>query len=50
MSTVSVPVTLNVYPGLPHGFYMFTHLESASKYLQSVVDWINENQKVHSKM
>jgi acetyl esterase/lipase len=38
----SVPVTLNVYPGLPHGFYMFPHLEPSVKYLQSVVAFIDE--------
>ncbi|KAI9874523.1 MAG: hypothetical protein M1830_009649 [Pleopsidium flavum] len=47
MKEAGVHVTLKVYPGLPHGFYMFPHLEASTQYLQSVVDWINENQQIH---
>lgn len=38
-----VDVTLNLYPGLPHGFSAYPHLTKSPIYHQSVVDWINKN-------
>lgn len=46
----SVPVTVKVYPGLPHGFYQFPELEQSVMYHQSVTDWINMISKRESNV
>ncbi|OAL33235.1 hypothetical protein AYO20_07552 [Fonsecaea nubica] len=35
-----VPVTLKVYPGLPHGFYLVPTLEQTREYWKSTVDFV----------
>ena len=34
----SVDVALKLYPGLPHGFYIYPDLESTIEYYQTMVD------------
>ena len=34
--------TLNVYPGLPHGFYQFPNLTQTVRYHEDVVEFIRE--------
>jgi acetyl esterase/lipase len=40
LKNAGVAVTLKVYPGLPHGFYMFPQLEQSMQYWQSAVDFV----------
>lgn len=40
LKNAGVEVTLKVYPGLPHGFYMFPQLEQSMQYWQSAVDFV----------
>ncbi|RFU28432.1 hypothetical protein B7463_g7921, partial [Scytalidium lignicola] len=44
LKAAGVPVTLKIYPGLPHGFYMIPHLKQSVEYIQSVVDFVLEIQ------
>ncbi|OQU97177.1 hypothetical protein CLAIMM_03152 [Cladophialophora immunda] len=37
-----VPVTVKVYSGLPHAFYIHPNLQETSEYFQTMVDWINQ--------
>lgn len=39
LTVPSVPTTLKVYPGLPHGFVLATKMEFARRYYQCMVDW-----------
>jgi acetyl esterase/lipase len=41
LEAAAVPVTLKIYPGLPHGFYLMPNLKQTKKYRQSVVDFVN---------
>jgi hypothetical protein len=34
-------VTVKMYPGLPHAFYIHPNLPETSEYFQTMVDWIN---------
>jgi len=45
LKKAGVDVTLKVYGGLPHGFYMFPHLKQTVEYYQSVVDWVSKIQE-----
>ncbi|KAJ9145078.1 Lipase esterase family protein [Pleurostoma richardsiae] len=36
-----VDVTLKVYPGMPHAFYVYPELKSSVEYFQAIVDWID---------
>ncbi|KAI9745056.1 MAG: hypothetical protein M1818_001334 [Claussenomyces sp. TS43310] len=38
-----VPVTLKIYPGMPHAFYAHPQLPPSIEYLQTMVDWIRRN-------
>lgn len=38
----SVDVTLKVYPGMPHAFYVYPDLEPSIEYLESMVEWIDK--------
>ncbi|KAK5371361.1 hypothetical protein LTR67_005368 [Exophiala xenobiotica] len=35
-----VPVTVKMYSGLPHAFYIHPTLPETAEYFQSMVDWI----------
>lgn len=37
-----VPVTLKVYTGMPHAFYIHPELQDTVDYLQTMVDWIKQ--------
>ncbi|KAJ3530541.1 hypothetical protein NM208_g9281 [Fusarium decemcellulare] len=37
-----VEVTLKLYPGLPHAFYIYPNLEPSIEYLESMVEWIDK--------
>lgn len=41
MTTFRVPVRTDIYPGLPHNFFLFAHLESAKKCARDLVDGVN---------
>jgi len=41
LKAAGIPVTLKLYPGLPHGFFMFPDLEATVQYYDAVVDFIN---------
>jgi hypothetical protein len=36
----SVDVVLKLYPGLPHGFYIYPNLGATIDYYQTMVNWI----------
>lgn len=36
----SIDVTLKVYPGLPHAFYVYADMEPSVTYCKTVVEWI----------
>ncbi len=40
-----VHVQVEVFPGLPHGFYMFAKMESTKKHLANVVAFIEKFNK-----
>lgn len=42
LKSAGVPVTLKIYPGVPHGFYMFPQLKATSDYLHSVAEFVKE--------
>lgn len=42
MSFLRVPVTLKVYSGMPHAFYIHPQLQDSIDYLQTMVDWIRQ--------
>ncbi|EXJ92461.1 hypothetical protein A1O3_01012 [Capronia epimyces CBS 606.96] len=50
LKNAGVAVTLNVYPGLPHGFYLLPHLEQARRYWQSSVDFVKSLEKRSDKL
>lgn len=37
-----VGVQLEVFPGLPHGFCMISHLDATRKYIGNVVDFVRK--------
>jgi hypothetical protein len=43
MMFLRITTTLKVYPGLPHAFYVYPELKTSREYLQTMVDWIEEN-------
>lgn len=45
----SVDVTLKVYPGLPHAFYVYADMEPSATYCKTVVDWIERLVQVASE-
>ncbi|PMD33045.1 lipase esterase family protein [Hyaloscypha variabilis F] len=42
LKTCRVPVTLKVYTGMPHAFYIHPQLQDSIDYLQTMVDWIRQ--------
>ncbi|KAL6411550.1 lipase esterase family protein [Ilyonectria robusta] len=38
----SVNITLKIYPGMPHAFYVYPDLEPSVEYFEAMVDWINQ--------
>ncbi|KAK4940934.1 hypothetical protein LTR10_019088 [Elasticomyces elasticus] len=40
LKQAGVPVTLKVYSGLPHGFYLLPHLKQSREYWMSTVDFV----------
>ena len=42
LEKAGVRATLNVYPGLPHGFYQFAGLTQSVRYQEEVVAFIKE--------
>lgn len=50
LKAAGTPVTLKVFPGLPHGFYMITHLKQSREYIQNVVDFVKQLQSDGNKL
>ncbi|KAH8714616.1 lipase esterase family protein [Ilyonectria robusta] len=42
MKAEGVNITLKIYPGMPHAFYVYPDLEPSVEYFEAMVDWINQ--------
>lgn len=40
LRNAGVTVKLNIYPGLPHGFILATHMATVNNYFESIVQWV----------
>ncbi|OQV10567.1 hypothetical protein CLAIMM_14545 [Cladophialophora immunda] len=49
LSSAGVPVDLKVYPGLPHGFLIASHLPVVNQYLEAMVEWVSKILKASEK-